>query len=146
MKTMQTLIDEHGLVPDPSVFEQIATDLEIPVCSMIQFQGDLAFIPIGGAGPVRARNDAEWLPVPKRGVELLTGMGGHTHRLVADPNVAWWTTGVVDDSGQALGVIDATAPVYVQHEEHGALGLAPGKWAVRRQVEWADQQRQLVAD
>lgn len=147
MKTMQTLIDEHGLVPDASVFEQIEAELEIPVYSAVQFQGDLAFLPLPVVEiQVSPRMDAKWLPVPKAGVALLTGQGGHTHRLVADPGSARWTTDVVDGSGQALGVIDVKEPAYVQHEEHGALGLAPGQWVVRRQVEWADQQRQLVAD
>lgn len=145
MKTLNDLI----AAPEVAVeFDaHLATDLEIPVLSGLQAQGDLLIIPaslVGGA--VRLGQAPAWVSVPAGGVELLRGAaGGNAHTLVADPGVCLWTTDVRDDERLALGVIQADAPVYLLHREHGGTGLAPGRYVVRRQREQAEEQR-LVAD
>lgn len=46
----------------------------------------------------------------------------------------------------AIGLFEATAPVYLLHPEHGASGCAPGSYVVRRQREREDPHARLVAD
>lgn len=132
MKTLNELTDQTGLVVD----EHLVRDLEIPVLAGVQCQGDLIIVPASVAGRVYPAADR---PVPAQGVELLRGQ--HPHVLVADPG----TCRVRFLSGQDLAVVDADAAVYLLHPEHGGMGLAPGRYVVRRQREQADEQR-LVAD
>ncbi|WP_019632010.1 hypothetical protein [Actinomadura atramentaria] len=82
------------------------------------------------------RGDGVWRRVPPSGIELLRGgAGGNAHTLTAEPGACEWTTAVHDRTGLALGVLRASAPVYLIHAEHGASGIAPGEYAVRRQWE-----------
>ena len=142
MPTLQDLTQARGFAID----EHLEAEAEIPVNTGIQFQGDLAIIPIG-----EVEGDISWqpsslAPVGPAGVEVVRGEnGGHTHLLVADPGAATWTADVTDSAGLAIGVLDAAAPVHILHAEHGATGIAPGRYLLRRQREQADVQR-LVAD
>jgi hypothetical protein len=70
--------------------------------------------------------------------------GDHDHTLLADGPVAChrYTAGRADVA--EVEVPDG-AVGYLAHPEHGYLGLAPGRYVVRRQREQADEQR-LVAD
>jgi hypothetical protein len=42
---------------------------------------------------------------------------------------------VSDVDGLAIALVDTMAPVYLLHREHGGTGIAPGRYAVRRQRE-----------
>jgi hypothetical protein len=142
MPTLQDLIQDRGFVID----EHLEAQAEIPVNAGIQFQGDLAIIPLA-----EVEGDISYSPPALRavgpaGVEIIRGEnGGHTHLLVADPAAAKWTADVSDSEGLAIGVLDAAAPVHILHAEHGGTGIAPGRYLLRRQREQADEQR-LVAD
>lgn len=132
MKTLNELAAQTGVELD----EHLVRDLEIPVLSGVQCQGDLIVLPASAAGRIYP---AAVQPVPAQGVELLRGQ--HPHVLVADPG----TCRVLRLDGQDLAVVDADAAVHLLHPEHGGMGLAPGRYVVRRQREQAEQQR-LVAD
>jgi hypothetical protein len=142
MPTLKSLTETRGF----EILEHLEADAEIPVNSGIQFQGDVAIIPIAEiTGSVNYRPSTLTM-VPAQGVEVVQGInGGHTHLLVADPGTAFWTTKVTDSEGLAIGVLRCDAPVHMLHAEHGGTGIAPGEYVLRRQREQAEEQR-LVAD
>lgn len=117
----------HGL--DPTI--------TIPVLAGLQVQGDLAIIPTRpGADPGQ--------PIPAEGVPVVRGEnGGNTHHLVADGPCTWRPVTQLPTLG-ALTVAEG-AVAWLLHPEHGANGIGPGCYNVRRQREQADEIR-LVAD
>ena len=136
--TLGQLIDHHGV----DVLDHLDRDLEVPVNTGLQFQGDLAVIPTGAASPPAgdgARVPAEGIPV----IEAIAG--GHEHRLLAGtPGTATFTP-ATGTGGQDIGVLHCTEPAFLAHPEHGYLGVAPGSYVLRRQREQADEER-LIAD
>lgn len=135
--TLGQLIDHHGV----DVLDHLDRDLEVPVLSGIQMQGDLAVIE---TGPVAARRQGTKTAVPAEGIPVIEAIaGGHERRLLAGrPGTAFWTP---SGTGQDLGVLEATEPAFLAHPEHGYLGIAPGSYTLRRQREQADEER-LIAD
>ncbi len=141
MKTLTELTEQTGV----EVYDHVADDLEIPVLDGLQAQGDLIVVPLDN--PLFAGHDidvdATGLAVPSNGIELVRGQ--HPHLLVADPGTATYTRIETFTDRLAVGIVEATAPVWLLHPEHGATGIAPGRYLVRRQREQAAEQR-LVAD
>jgi hypothetical protein len=133
VKTLENLTAETGLPVDP----HLVLDLVIPVLDGFQAQGDLLVAPLPALrGQVTVRATASWQEVAPSGVELLRGAaGGNAHTLVADPGTCVWTTDVTDTEGLALAIVDAMAPVYLLHREHGGAGIAAGTYVIRRQRE-----------
>lgn len=86
--------------------------------------------------------------IPAEGVALVRGeYGGHTHQLVADGEVQFVESApsVDVDEADALDVgvirVGEGSVGYLIHPEHGAIGLAPGGYTVRRQREWSEVAR-----
>ena len=147
--TLASLAQQTGL----AVLDHLEQSVSIPVIDGIQAQGDLIVIPFSEVSvSVSFWPNATWRDVPAEGVELLRGAaGGNPHTLVADPGACRWTTHLSDAGGLAIGVFDASAPVYLLHPEHGASGCTPGRYVVRRQREyaaggWGSLGSRLVAD
>lgn len=142
MPTLQDLTKDRGFAVD----EHLEAEAEIPVHRGIQFQGDLAIIPLGEVGDVISWQPSALSPVGPAGAEIIRGEnGGHTHLLVADEGAAKWTADVSDEHRLAIGVLDAAVPVHILHAEHGGTGIAPGRYLLRRQREQAGEPR-LVSD
>ncbi|NJP95492.1 hypothetical protein HCN51_39695 [Nonomuraea sp. FMUSA5-5] len=134
MLTIEQAIATFGVTVD----EHLDRQAEIPVLSGLQFQGDVAVVPVTSA-PART-------PIPAEGVPVVRGQAqANTHLLVAT-GPAFFTP---DRSGRALtlGVltVEEGATAYLAHPEHAYAGIAPGTYELRRQREQADQTR-LVAD
>lgn len=132
MHTYQSILDRHD-VEVPAHLEQQAG---VPVLAGMQRQGDVFVLPClpGSTGE----------PVPPAGVAVVRGeSGGNTHLLVADGPVRWRP----ESRGVDLGVVTVSdgGAAYLLHPEHGAQGIAPGSYLLRRQREQADEIR-LVAD
>jgi hypothetical protein len=127
------------------VLEHLEADLEVPVNEGLQAQGDLLIVPISGKGDATlARRSGSY--VLAEGIAVIAAVGsGHEHRLFAGtPSTAFWAP--ADGRVAAdIGVLECTEPAYVLHPEHGATGIAPGRYVLRRQREQADEER-LVAD
>lgn len=139
MKTLAEVTAAH----DFEVLEHLEADVEVPVNGGLQAQGDLFIVPVDR--PRRADGDDSWAPVPAEGIAVIEAVGGgHEHRLFAgSPGTAFWQPNAA--GGQVIGLLDCTDPAYVLHPEHGATGIAPGVYELRRQREQADEER-LVAD
>ena len=108
-------------------------------------EGDVIALPLDRTVHVAAvvSDRARWIEVPPQGVTLV--QGAHPHVLSADPGTCRYTLDVTDSAGLAVAVIEAAAPVWLLHPEHGGTGLAAGTWAIRRQREQAQEAR-MVAD
>jgi hypothetical protein len=132
--TLASLSQQTGL----AVLDHLEQSVSIPVVDGLQAQGDLIVIPFSEvSASVSLPPNVDWKDVPSEGVELLRGQaGGNPHTLVADPGTCRWTTRVSDSLFLAIGVFEASAPVYLLHPEHGASGCAPGRYVVRRQREY----------
>jgi hypothetical protein len=139
MPTLGEVTGRHGF----EILEHLEADLEVPVLGGLQAQGDLFIVPLASAGrPLEFGTPVE---VPGEGVAVIEAVGGgHEHRLFAGvPGTAVF--GLADARGQDIGVLECTEPAYLLHPEHGATGVAPGSYVLRRQREQADEER-LVAD
>jgi hypothetical protein len=123
------------------VLDHLELDIAIPVIDGLQAQGDLIVIPlsmIDSATPARSalQIGAGWRDVPLSGVELLRAAnGGNPHTLVAEHFTCQWNALVWDGTGLTIGALRNTRTAYLIHREHGATGIAPGTWVVRRQRE-----------
>ncbi|PBC42566.1 hypothetical protein CJ178_14095 [Rhodococcus sp. ACPA4] len=134
------------------VFDYLDREVSIPVVDGLQAQGDLIVVPYSLVSDIVT--PAAWtrsVNVPLSGVELLrSAAGGNPHSLVADEGVCTWSSPVRDSRGLALGILDAHGTAYLIHPEHGATGIAPGRYVIGRQRERgagrAINGMQLVAD
>ena len=135
--TLNDLTERHGF----EVLEHLEAEAEVPVLNGLQAQGDLFIIPLNNTNP-RVHDQK---PIPAAGLAAIeTANGGHEHRLFAStPGTA--TFAFTDGIGQDIGILECTEPVYSLHVEHGATGIAPGTYMLRRQREQADEER-LIAD
>ncbi|WAC56773.1 hypothetical protein [Gordonia sp. SL306] len=131
--TLSDLTELSGI----DVFDYLDQTISIPVIDGMQAQGDLIVVPC----PLLADavSTVPWthrVGVPLRGVELLrSAAGGNPHSLVADSGRCNWLSPVTDESGLALGILDTAVTAYLIHPEHGATGIAPGRYVIRRQRE-----------
>lgn len=128
------------------VLDHLEREVVVPVVDGPQAQGDLIVLPRWLVKEVVVP-ERPHRPLPRAGVELVRGVAGNNpHTLVADPGTCEWTTTVHDPFGLAIAAFHNTAVAYLIHPEHGATGVAPGDWVVRRQQERGRGRRVLVAD
>lgn len=138
--TLSALTTFSGL----DVFDYLDKELTIPVVDGLQAQGDLLVVPADTVPMVIPFSDDRSKLVPPSGIELLrSAAGGNPHSLVADERHCWWTAPVYDPRGLALGIVDTKVVAYLIHPEHGATGIAPGRYVIGRQQEF-DMSRQWV--
>lgn len=134
--TIATLTRQTGV----TVVSDWSDDVEIPVLTGVQRQGDVLVMPAS----VSAKT-----AVPSAGCPVVRGeSGGNTHAIYADPN-----SGVccdtrapdVADLRVATLLVPTGATAWLAHPEHGFIGIGPGSYEIRRQREQADEMR-MVAD
>lgn len=121
------------------VTEDVA-DIEIPVLSGPQRQGDVIVLPMAD---VMATT-----PVPSSGTPVVRGEnGGNTHAIYAADGPVFCDT--YSASGRVLRVALLSVPegstAYLGHPEHGYMGISPGTYEIRRQREMSEFIR-VVAD
>ena len=130
MKTYEEVMGAH----DVEIPAHLVAEAEVPVLSGLQVQGDVAIIPRKVAADLGSRVPADGLPVVRGEA------GGNTHLLVGD---AWWRPA---NDLLTLGYVNVPegGDAYLLHPEHGAMGLAPGSYEIRRQREQADEIRRVA--
>lgn len=114
-------------------------DIDIPVSSALQRQGDVI---------VRPLDVAATTAVPATGTPVVRGEnGGNTHAIYAadGPVFCDTQTGSARDLRVAVLSVPEGSTAYLGHPEHGFLGIAPGSYEIRRQREMAEELR-MVAD
>ena len=119
------------------VDEHLERDLEIPVLTGPQRQGDILFVP----AVVKAATD----PIPQAGYPVIRGEnGGHTHALHTDTGHCFYTpTSRTDGVLGTLTVAEESSAV-LAHSEHGFMAFGPGSYTVTRQREQADVIRSVA--
>lgn len=132
MQTLEEIMTPHR-VEIPAHLEAQA---EVPLLSGLQRQGDVLVIPI------RPGQVAGQKRIPSEGFPVVRGeAGGNTHLLVGTGSFASRNQG----TDQGTLVVNEGESAYLIHPEHGATGIGPGMYTIRRQREMADEIR-LVAD
>lgn len=119
--------------------EHLVADAEVPVLTGVQAQGDLLIRPIC--------SQHKGVPVPDAGVQVIHGEAtGNTHWLNRGPDSpgVTWAQPMPGADPVVLGVLTVPAgqSAYLIHtDEHGANGVGPGVYEIRRQREQADEIR-----
>lgn len=134
-------------------------EVEIPVLTGLQRQGDILVVPWQ---PTEQPSD-DWLE-KLDGVEVTFAITGHTHTLHGEGQWFGWETSddglrwlarqfhadnLVDDLNFLHGVlrVPSGGAAYLMHsDEHGALGIGPGWYQVRGQLQYAEQSWTDVED
>lgn len=101
-------------------------------------QGDILIIAVD-----TIPTEAQPLKLESGRITLAYGeVTGHSHQVAVKdiPAVKWF--GVADD----MQYLQAAAPFRIEHQEHGALELPSGAYAVIRQVEYTPEELRRVAD
>lgn len=131
MQTNSQILTAHG-------YSDLAVEypeLEIPVLSGAQRQGDVLIV------PTHPREGGTPLG---RGVEVVRSeAGSNTHCLHGDGT---WVPAPDAATSLVQGYLSVPpgGEAYLIHsEEHGAMGIAPGSYEVRRQQEWAGEWRRV---
>lgn len=142
--TFAALIERFGTSTE--FVGEFAADLDIPVLSGPQCQGDVSICPAHLYGSKPTFGDL--VAVTGAGVEVIRGgamNNAHTLRSL-DAGVLWRPV-VFSDEGVALGVLTVPdgAQCFLEHPEHGFNGIAAGTYVVGRQREQAEAVR-MVAD
>ncbi len=142
--TLATLTARTGL----TVLDHLEQQVTIPVHDGLQAQGDLMIVPFAlVAADIHLFPQGRWSTVPTRGTELLRGAaGGNPHTLIPEPGRCRWTNAFTDRTGLGLTLVDTDVVAYVLHPEHGATGLAPGRYVIRRQREHDGRAARFIAD
>ncbi len=136
--TLNEVLDRTGM----TVLDHLDREVSVPVNTGLQCQGDVAILPAAGA------RFAATTAVPKAGYPVVRGeSGGNTHSLHGDGSVFFDPAEQVDARALRLGVLSVPdgSTAYLIHPEHGAMGIGPGTYELRRQREQADEIA-LVAD
>lgn len=138
--TFADVLGAHDVaVPDDTIAE-----LEVPVLTGPQRQGDVGIFP-GGCYPERARSDRHL--VPAAGVPVVRGEAtGNTHLLHAAGPVFWCPSGDQFD-GVDLGLLavpDGSTAYLIHTDEHGANGIGPGTYRLAGKREQAEQIRRVA--
>ncbi|MDX3190891.1 hypothetical protein PV458_20980 [Streptomyces sp. MN03-5084-2B] len=137
------LLDRTGL----DVLDHLDRQVTVPVLDGLQAQGDLIVLPLALLDS--APGQGYWRDLPEEGLELVRGEAGNNpHTLVADRGTCRIGMWLNDPERLAIAAFRTTAPAWLIHPEHGATGIAPGSWFVRRQRELGAGFRKpvLVAD
>jgi hypothetical protein len=131
MTTLSTLMSRHAV----EIPAHLAADADVPLLSGRQRQGDVLI------RPTRPGIVVGTTPIPPEGIPVVRGeAGGNTHLLVG---AGQWAANTTDP--MVMGTLDVPlgGSAYLLHPEHGATGIAPGSYLVRRQREQADVVRMV---
>lgn len=139
---MTLTLGDIETIADRACYDWLDRTLVTPIIDTVQAQGDVLVVPVtrtAGAGAV---------DVPRSGVDVVRAVdGSHAHTLLAPDGGCRI---VLRDSGSAddlvIALIDSTETCYLLHAEHGATGLAPGRYEVRRQREFDAAEARRIAD
>lgn len=121
--TNETVFATAGIEPANLEFPE----LEIPVLTGVQRQGDLVIVPTADGQPGVPLSDGVTV------VEAESG-SGNSHILIGDGS---WTRDVDNDLIEGVVSVPSGGEAFLIHtEEHNALGIGPGTYEIRRQREW----------
>ncbi len=121
------------------VTAQDIADIEIPVLTGVQRQGDVL---------VRPATVTATTPVSAAGTPVVRGEnGGNTHAIYATDGPVFCDTIAASTTDLRVATLSVSegSTAYLGHPEHGYMGIAAGSYEIRRQREMGEQMR-MVAD
>lgn len=137
MPTLQSLAERYGYIDLSVVFPE----LDIPVLTGPQRQGDVLMLP--SVAPAKWPTTG---PVPLDGVVVVDSeITAHTHSLYGDGsvlltrNMTWQRAKRWQTAPNTLGwlrVPEGGEAFLMHSQEHGALGIGPGMYEIRQQMEY----------
>lgn len=136
-RTLAAVLDQAGV----SSLGVLDAQIDVPVLTGMQRQGDLLIVPAPSASPATT-------PVPAEGVVVVAAESANrnTHSLHGFDGPVCFDRAV--GRGQTVGTLtvpDGSSAYLVHTEEHGANAFGPGTYRIVRQREQADEIR-MVAD
>jgi hypothetical protein len=134
--TLSTIFDRAGV----SGLGVLDAQIDVPILTGAQRQGDVIVLPRDGVGAAT--------PIPAAGVVVVRAetSAGNTHVLLSWDGQCFFDAAAGD--GLTLGTLtvpDDASAYLVHSDEHGANGIGPGTYILRRQREYAGEWR-AVAD
>lgn len=137
MHTIGSVLALH----DITVPNETLAEVEVPVLSGPQRQGDVLIVP---RTPLLSDERLAAHAVPKEGVAVVRGEAtGNTHLLHGEGEVLWARR----DGDLLLGVVDVPdgSTAYLIHtDEHGANAMGSGTYELRGKREQADVVRRVA--
>ena len=129
-----------------SVADELLADIEVPVLTGPQRQGDILITP---RAPIGRAELASFIPVPAEGVAVVRGEAtGNTHLLDALAGVVMWranpATSPTDLTLGILHVPTGGVALLVHTDEHGANAVGPGTYRLTGKREMADEIRRVA--
>lgn len=136
MTTLENLMTSQG----HAVPTYLEAQADVPLISDApQRQGDVFVTPI------RPGQVARLSALPSEGIAVVRGeAGGNTHLLVGDGPV-FWAPATSEGTLQGTLVVEEGGQAFLIHPEHGATGMGPGQFIIRRQRE-QHEEIALVSD
>jgi hypothetical protein len=118
------------------------SEIDVPVLTGAQRQGDVLVLPRPQRAPARG-------PIPAGGVQVVRAEAStNTHALHSWDGICYYEADPTGgDTGLTLGTLtvpDGASAYLVHTEEHGANGIGPGTYELRRQREFAGEWRRVA--
>lgn len=138
--TLSTALARH----DITVADELLADIEVPILTGPQRQGDVLILPRPHLG---AAELAAMVAVPREGVAVVRGEAtGNTHLLDAVQGVVRWAAHVARSADDlTLGVLDVDGVAHLIHtDEHGCNAIGPGTYVLHGKREMADEIRRVA--
>lgn len=136
-KTLTQILVRH----DIAVADDLLADVEVPVLTDLQRQGDVLIVP---RGVLTKGERSRAQPVPREGIAVVVGEAtGNTHMLDGDGPVLFERR----NAGLVLGVVEVPegSVAYLIHtDEHGANAMGPGTYELHGKREMAEEIRRVA--
>jgi hypothetical protein len=136
---LRTVLDRAGV----GTLGVLDSEIDVPILTGAQRQGDVIVLNRPNRAPATT-------PIPASGVQVVRAeASSNTHTLHSWDGACFFdpdTTGG-GETGLTLGTltVPAGASAYLVHtEEHGANGIGPGTYELRRQREFAGEWRRVA--
>jgi hypothetical protein len=113
-------------------------DIEIPVSSGPNAQGDLSWFPL------RSGKVAGLKPIPQEGVVILSGNNGHPHTLFSLKGECSVALNLTQEQRLATVVVPEGAELLVAHNEHGYHVVGEGTFQFNCAFEYRTELRRLA--
>lgn len=139
--TLEKALARH----DITVADELLAQIEVPILSGPQRQGDILIIPRGKMGKAEREGMAE---VGREGVAVVRGEAtGNTHILDAVAGPVLWQAHTGSAGDVSLGVlhVDEGSVAHLLHsDEHGCNAIGPGTYVLHGKREMAQETRRVA--
>lgn len=140
--TLTEALSRHNI----QVADELLADIEVPVLTGTQRQGDVLIVPRAAAGRAEL---ATMAPVPREGVAVVRGEAtGNTHLLDAvQGDVRWLAHEGRTGTDLVLGVLfvgDDSVANLIHTDEHGCNAIGAGTYVLHGKREQAEQVRRVA--